>query len=445
MTAMDETELIELEDEIAGETAEENADHIINKDDFTFDISEEDLTTYKKAFDVFDSDGSGKINFSEVENLITNISERKPHETETQEMLEMLDVDSDGLVDLKEFIKAMAEKTEVQNKTLQYSMERLDNEEKGEEMMQGMMGRIEMGVMDVDFDIEEDDLKAFNKAFREFDADHSGKMNYTEVGEFTKFLRGEDIDESDLQEVFESMDTDDSGLVEFTEFVRVMVQKDDGENSVVKHSLARFKTETVEDIEVQEIEREMEQDRQMSQIMAYKVEDFDFYLKEEDLEHFKTSFDIFDQDDSGKISYTEMDGFIKSLTDKEPNEEETLLFLDMLDKDESGLVEFPEFVRVMAKRAEVEGIKQKTQEFREALKVFDFNGDGKVSAAELGDILTKQGRNKLSDEEVEEMISSVDKDDDGMVNFDEFIKLFTGVGSIKEFITGKPEETLQEE
>lgn len=374
-----------------------------------------------------------------------NISERKPHESETQEMLEMLDVDSDGLVDLKEFIKAMAEKTKVQNKTVQYSMERLDNEDNGEEMMQGMLGRIELGIMDVDFDIEEGDLKAFNKAFREFDKDNSGKMNYTEIGNFTKFLRGEDISETELQEVFESMDTDDSGLVEFAEFVRIMVQKDDGENSMLKHSLARFKTETAEDIEEKEMEKEVEMEREMSKIMAYKVEDFDFYLKEEDLEHFKTSFDIFDQDDSGKISYTEMDGFIKSLSEKEPNEEETLLFLDMLDKDESGMVEFPEFARVMAKRAEVEAIKKKTQEFRDALKVFDFNGDGKVSAAELGDILTKQGRNKLSDEEVEEMIESVDKDDDGMVNFDEFIKLFTGVGSIKEFITGTPEEALQEE
>ena len=66
----------------------------------------------------------------------------------------MLDADADGLVDLKEFIKAMAEKTEVQNKTVQYSMERLDTEETGEEMMQGMTRRIELGVMDVDFDIE---------------------------------------------------------------------------------------------------------------------------------------------------------------------------------------------------------------------------------------------------------------------------------------------------
>ena len=42
----------------------------------------------------------------------------------------------------------------------------------------------------------------------------------------------------------------------------------------------------------------------------------------------------------------------------------------MLDKDDSGMIEFPEFVRVMAKRAEAEEIKKKTQEFRDALKVW---------------------------------------------------------------------------
>ena len=42
--------------------------------------------TYKKAFNTFDLDGSGKINFTEVENLIKNISGRKPHESETQEV-----------------------------------------------------------------------------------------------------------------------------------------------------------------------------------------------------------------------------------------------------------------------------------------------------------------------------------------------------------------------
>ena len=46
-----------------------------------------------------------------------------------------------------------------------------------------------------------------------------------------------------------------------------------------------------------------------------------------------------------------------------------------------------------------------------------------MSAAELGDILTKQGRNKLSDEEVEEMIESVDKVDIILIAFNHFLFL----------------------
>ena len=51
---------------------------------------------------------------------------------------------------------------------------------------------------------QEDDLKAFNRAFREFDKDGSGKMNYTEVGNFVKFLRDEEVEEHELMEVEET-------------------------------------------------------------------------------------------------------------------------------------------------------------------------------------------------------------------------------------------------
>ena len=66
-------------------------------------------------------------------------------------MIQLIDVDNDGFIDLKEFIKAMAEKNEVQNKTIQYSIERLESEDN---MVQGTIGRIELDIVDVDFDIE---------------------------------------------------------------------------------------------------------------------------------------------------------------------------------------------------------------------------------------------------------------------------------------------------
>ncbi len=51
------------------------------------------------------------------------------------------------------------------------------------------------------------------------------------------------------------------------------------------------------------------------------------------------------------------------------------------------------------------------------LKVFDKDGNGFISAAELRHVMTNLGE-KLTDEEVDEMIKEADLDGDGMVNYE---------------------------
>jgi hypothetical protein len=59
-------------------------------------------------------------------------------------------------------------------------------------------------------------------------------------------------------------------------------------------------------------------------------------------------------------------------------------------------------------------------EVREAFKVFDKDGNGFISAAELRHVMTNLGE-KLSDNEVEEMIREADVDGDGQINYDECV------------------------
>ena len=59
-------------------------------------------------------------------------------------------------------------------------------------------------------------------------------------------------------------------------------------------------------------------------------------------------------------------------------------------------------------------------EIRESFKIFDKNGSGLISAAELRHVMTNLGE-PLTAEEVEEIISAVELDDQGMLNYDEFI------------------------
>ena len=58
------------------------------------------------------------------------------------------------------------------------------------------------------------------------------------------------------------------------------------------------------------------------------------------------------------------------------------------------------------------------EEIKEAFKVFDKDGNGFISAAELRHIMTNLGE-KLTDEEVDEMIREADVDGDGQINYDE--------------------------
>merc|ERR1711991_1281771 len=59
-------------------------------------------------------------------------------------------------------------------------------------------------------------------------------------------------------------------------------------------------------------------------------------------------------------------------------------------------------------------------EIRESFKIFDKNGSGLISAAELRHVMTNLGE-PLTAEECEELIGQVELDDQGLLNYDEFI------------------------
>jgi len=122
------------------------------------------------------------------------------------------------------------------------------------------------------------------------------------------------------------------------------------------------------------------------------------------------------------------------LSTHDPTDEELEQLMKEFDSDDSGKVEFKEFLRVMANKAEVAKIKEKEKEFHDAFKLFDKDGSGKISSSELRYVLTKTGSMKLSDEEVNEMIHEVDMDNDGMINFQELVKLFTGEDNLRDVV-----------
>lgn len=80
----------------------------------------------------------------------------------------------------------------------------------------------------------------------------------------------------------------------------------------------------------------------------------------------------------------------------------------------NGTIDFPEFLTMMSRKMKDT---DSEEELREAFRVFDKDGNGFISAAELRHVMTNLGE-KLTDEEVDEMIREADIDGDGQVNYE---------------------------
>jgi len=62
-----------------------------------------------------------------------------------------------------------------------------------------------------------------------------------------------------------------------------------------------------------------------------------------------------------------------------------------------------------------------------AFQVFDKDGNGKISMSELKTVMQNLGE-KLTDDEINEMIGEADKDGDGEVSYEEFVVMMGGGG-----------------
>lgn len=130
---------------------------------------------------------------------------------------------------------------------------------------------------------------------------------------------------------------------------------------------------------------------------------------------------MFDKDGDGKITTKELGTVMRSLG-QNPSESELTDMINEVDVDSDGSIDFPEFLTMMARKMKDT---DSEAEIAEAFKVFDRNGDGKISAAELRHVLTSIGE-KLSDYEVDKMIEEADTNNDGEIDIKEFTQLLVG-------------------
>ncbi|XP_060577950.1 calmodulin-A-like isoform X2 [Ruditapes philippinarum] len=141
-------------------------------------------------------------------------------------------------------------------------------------------------------------------------------------------------------------------------------------------------------------------------------------LSPEQVVEFREAFKLFDKDGSGTISTKELGIVMKTLGDPKSDAQLAKIIAEV-DADGNGEIDFNEYLEMMANRISDNG---SADHIREAFKVFDKDGKGYLTADELRHIMTNLGE-RLPDEEVDEMLSIVDADGNGCIDYEEFTKM----------------------
>ena len=141
-------------------------------------------------------------------------------------------------------------------------------------------------------------------------------------------------------------------------------------------------------------------------------------LDEEQVEELREAFNLFDTDGSGTIDAKELKAAMRALGFQVKKADVRKMIAEV-DKDDSGAIDFDEFVEMMTGKMSERDSKE---EILKVFELFDDEGTGKIGFKQLKRVVTELGES-LSDDEMREMIEEADRDHDGFVTAEDFLRI----------------------
>jgi Ca2+-binding EF-hand superfamily protein len=356
------------------------------------EFTRDEIDVFVQTFREFDANGDGHIDCDELDKGFKFMGQRVSKE-QLKQIIDAVDDDKSGAVEWPEFLKIMR---------MMYPHKRIEFERK-------------FYVPALDYpEFTRDEIDVFIKAFRQFDLDGNGCIDADELTTALKYM-GMKATPQVAQEIIKAVDKDGSGTVEWPEYLEIM---------------RTFYPE---------------KRRQFIRDFYEPAKKFPEFTKDE-INVFVQTFRRFDLDGSNSIDANEL-GIALKFMGMGSSPKIVQQIIDEVDADKSGEIEWPEFLVIMRnfypeRRAEFEKEfygaaknfpefdKEDIDAFIEAFREFDIDGSGSIDLNELEIGLKYMGQGFTRDQ-LQRIISEVDSDGSGEIEWPEFLEV------MRRFYSGK--------
>lgn len=136
-------------------------------------------------------------------------------------------------------------------------------------------------------------------------------------------------------------------------------------------------------------------------------------MQSKDLVELRNQFEALDKDGDGTLSREELKQGLSSMS---LGSEDAEMLMSHIDSDGSGELDWTEFIAAALDSKQY----QKKEVLWSAFRVFDVDGDGKISKSELRAVLEVGNGVGIEEEQLKELIAEADQDGDGSIDFEEF-------------------------
>lgn len=144
-------------------------------------------------------------------------------------------------------------------------------------------------------------------------------------------------------------------------------------------------------------------------------------IPEDQIEMLRNVFTKIDKNGDGQLTIEELAAGVKDIPGINLNVDDLVQAMEVIDSNQNGLIDYTEFIAACMNSYSY----LKENHLRSAFTYFDKDGNGRITKAELRQCLTSEDFT-LNEEQVEHMLLGVDANDDGEIDYEEFIDMMIG-------------------